>query len=221
MKWLVFLTLLTFSAFASADITTAESSKYSAELVYTILKLAKLFGYLVGFMLFITALVSVCKLYAENSKTSQISIVLMVLTGTLMMNSDSALSVLGNTYFDKSGVEDVCYIVQESGVSETCFSDELSGLTGQLKDRIEKMSGGKTAEIFFSKLKVILGLLQTIGFIYFLVGTYGLYQVSNGSSKDGGFGKPLTTMFASALIVDLPHTMENAVATLNKVGIQF
>lgn len=219
MKWLFFLMLLTFSAFASADITTAESSDYSAELVYTILSLIKIVVFLIGLIIFISAGVHACKVSAENSKVSILSICVMVISATFMINADSALTTVGNTYFNKS--DEVCYIVQESGVSDTCFSDELSGLTGQLKDRIENMSGGKTAEVFFSKMKVIIGLMQVIGFTYFFIGTYGLVQVSNGSAKDGGYGKPIVTMLASALIVDLPHTAETFVETLSKVGIQF
>lgn len=221
MRCLIFLIFaFSFPAFA-ADVGD-DSSKYSAELIYTILKLAKLVGFLVGLTVFISALVYMIKVASEGQKISAMSVVVMILAGSLMMNIDTALSTFGNTFFDKSGAENVCYIIEENGLSSSCFSDEMSGLSGQLKDRIEKSSGAKTSELFFSKVKIIVGVLQLIGVVYFFAGVYGLIEVSKGSSKDGGgYGKPLTTMFASALIVDIPHTMQTAMNTLEKIGVNF
>ena len=46
-------------------------------------------------------------------------------------------------------------------------------------------------------------------------------QVADGSSKDGGYGKPIITMLAAALIFDIPHTAQMAIDTLEKIGINF
>ena len=101
------------------------------------------------------------------------------------------------------------------------MNTEISGLTGELKSRIEKLSSGGTAEKFLENIQIIIGIFQIIGLIYFSVGAYGLAQVANGSSKDSGYGKPIITMFASALIVDIPHTAQMAIDTLEKIGINF
>ena len=101
------------------------------------------------------------------------------------------------------------------------MNTEVSGLTGELKARIEKLSSGSTAESFLGNIQIIIGLFQIIGLIYFAVGAYGIAQVANGSSKESGYGKPIITMFASALIVDIPHTAMMAIETLEKIGINF
>jgi hypothetical protein len=222
MRSVFIISLLLLSSFTfSSEVALDSSSKYSAELIYTILKLVQIVGFLIGLIVLIGAFVKLCRAGAENSKTGWMSILVMVLTGALMMNINSALSTFGNTFFDKNGAKEICFIVEENGISDSCFSSELSGLSGQLKDRIEKMSGAKTSELFMSKFKIILGVLQLIGFVYFFTGTYALKQVADGSSKDGGYGKPITVMIASSLIVDLPHTLQNAVNTLEKIGLQF
>lgn len=217
MKFLIFLIL----AFSFPTFALDESSRYSAELIFTILSLAKIVIFLIGLTVFIGAFVYMIKITTEGQKVSPLSVFIMVLSGALLMNTDTALSTFGNTFFDKSGSEKVCYIVEKNGLSDSCFSNEMSGLSGQLKNRIEKSSGAATSELFISKVKIILGILQLIGFIYFCGGVYGLVEVSRGSNKDGGYGKPITTMFASALIVDLPHTMQSAANTLEKIGVNF
>ena len=217
MKFLIFLIL----AFSFPTFALDESSKYSAELIFIILKLVKIVVFLIGLTVFIGAFVYMIKITTEGQKVSPLSVAIMVLAGALLMNTDTALSTFGNTFFDKSGSANVCYIVEESGLSNSCFSNEMSGLSGQLKNRIEKSSGAATSELFISKVKIILGILQLIGFVYFCVGVYGLVEVSRGSNKDGGYGKSITTMLASSLIVDLPHTMQNAMNTLEKIGVNF
>ena len=147
-------------------------------------------------------------------------VLVTLLAGVVMMNASGALSTYIVTMLGSTSGH--CFILDSSqSVAANCWSAESSGLTGELKGRIEKLSSGSTAQAFMENINVIVGIFQVIGLIYFLVGAYGLVQVANGSSRDSGYGKPIITMFAAALIVDIPHTAEMAISTLEKIGINF
>ncbi|MCV0304741.1 hypothetical protein KUC55_03515 [Pseudomonas aeruginosa] len=197
-----------------------DSIQYSASLISSMLLLAKIVIFCVGLIILISSLVNMIRAGAEGSKITWGSIATALVASALLMNTDQAISTVGNTYFNKPGAEQICFIVAEKGIDDSCFSNELSGITGQLENRIRNMSGDSTVEAFAAKTKIVVGILQLIGFIYFGIGAYGLTQVSKGSANYG-YGKPLTTMLASALIVDIPHTVQSFIDTLNKIGIQF
>jgi hypothetical protein len=146
--------------------------------------------------------------------------VVYAVAAVLFLNAGLGLGLIISSWGGSS--EQPCFIASETdGFSSTCFNDEMSELAGELRARVEKLSSDSTAKIFWDNLKFIVSVFQLIGLIYFLVGVYGLVQVSNGSAKDSGYGKPIVTMIASALIVDLPHTFQMFQATLQQVGINF
>ena len=196
------------------------ATEYSATLIYSMLNLAQIVIFLVGLIVLVATLFNMIKAGQEGSKITWGTIATALVASALLMNTNEAISTFGNTYFNKSGAEKICFVVAEKGIDDSCFSNELSGITGQLENRIKNMSGDSTVEAFKQKSRIVLGILQLIGFIYFSKGAYGLTQVSKGSATYG-YGKPLTTMLASALIVDIPHTIQSFIDTLNKIGIQF
>ncbi len=212
---ITFLTLLFLPivAFADGDATAAR-----VELISANLGLIKLVIFLIGFILFVSGGYKLKLLTDEGGKMGKSVPLVYLIIGAVLMNITLAIGAFGNTYF-KAG--DFCFVVSEGAINNACMNTEVSGLTGELKARIEKLSSGGTAEKFLENIQVIIGLLQIIGLIYFAVGAYGIAQVSNGSSKESGYGKPIITMFASALIVDIPHTAMMAIETLEKIGINF
>ncbi|HHM8948444.1 TPA: hypothetical protein ACRNDK_002656 [Pseudomonas aeruginosa] len=210
-----FLTvLLSAPAFANG---LDDASSYRVELVASINELIFIFAFIIGLILMISGAYKMKLAVEENGRVGWGVPIIFILVGALFINLESSLSTFTNTFFSV----DFCKIVEKETISSSCFKDEISGLTGTLKDRIEKMSSDSTAQKFMDDIEIIVGLFQVIGFIYFLVGAYGLTQVANGSSKDGGYGKPIITMIASALIVDVPHTASVFIDTLNKIGINF
>lgn len=178
-------------------------------------------GFLIGLILMISAGYKMKVAADTPGPQSNKGVVLVtLLAGVLMMNVSNTLSTYIVTMLGSSSGH--CFILDSSqSVAQNCWSADSSGLTGELKTRIEKLSSGSTAQAFMENINVIVGIFQVIGLIYFLVGTYGLVQVANGSSRDSGYGKPIITMFAAALIVDIPHTAEMAISTLEKIGINF
>lgn len=215
---ITFLTLLFLPVVAFAFGSDA-AVKAQAELISAIQKLIYIVSFLIGLILMVSGGYKMKAMTDNNQKTNIFSAPIMsILVGVIMMNSSESLSVFGATLFN---AEKFCLVIDDGRINDSCMSTELVGVTGELKSRIEKLSSGSTAEIFMDKIQVIIGIFQIIGLIYFLVGAYGLVQVANGSSKENGYGKPIVTMFASALIVDIPHTMQMAIDTLEKIGINF
>lgn len=212
---ITFLTLLFLPAVAFAD---GDATAARVELISGNIGLIKIVIFLIGSIVFISGAYKLTLIAEQGSKVGKSVPLIYIIVGTILMNITLAIGAFGNTYF-KAG--DFCFVVSDGAINNACMNTEVSGLTGELKARIEKLSSGGTAEKFLENIQIIIGLFQIIGLIYFSIGAYGIAQVANGSSKDGGYGKPIITMFASALIVDIPHTAMMAIETLEKIGINF
>lgn len=211
---ITFLALLFLPLVAFAD----ESNNALVEMISGYIGLIKLVVFLIGFIVFIAGAYKLTLLTEQGGKMAKGVPLMFIIVGSIMMNVTVAIGVFGNTYFQAG---EFCFVVSEGAVNNACMNTEISGVTGELKARIEKLSSGSTAEKFLENIQIIIGIFQIIGLIYFSVGAYGLAQVANGSSKETGYGKPIITMFASALIVDIPHTAQMAIDTLEKIGINF
>ncbi|EOA5670036.1 hypothetical protein ACEPU1_31000 [Pseudomonas aeruginosa] len=213
-NFITFLTLLFLPVIAFAD----DATQARVEMISAHIGLIQVVVFLIGLITFIAGGYKLILLAEEGKKMGKGVPMIHIIVGTILMNLTIAIGVFGNTYF-KAG--DFCFVVSEGTINNACMNTEVSGLTGELKSRVEKLSSGSTAEQFMQNIQIIIGIFQIIGFIYFAIGAYGLVQVANGSSKENGYGKPIITMFASALIVDLPHTAQMAIDTLEKIGINF
>ncbi|MBD8192300.1 hypothetical protein IFR35_10495 [Pseudomonas fluorescens] len=209
---ITFLALLFLPIVAFADATAARS-----EMIYSGQHLTLIIFFLLGLILLISGGYKLVLMGEQGQKNAKTVPVMFILAGVLLMNITTTLGVFGSTFFD---VEKACYIVVEGGINGSCMDTEVSGLTGELKARIEKLSSGSTAEEFLRNVQIIIAIFQSIGLVYFGVGVYGLTQVASGSAQNG-YGKPIITMFASALIFDIPHTAQMAIDTLEKIGINF
>lgn len=214
---LLSVVLLLVPAFAlGASVEDATSNR--VELIAAFNKLIIIVGFMIGLAVTISGGYKMVQVGNQGAKFGWGTPVIYILAGVVMMNVSPSLSVITNTYFKV----DFCTMIDESqSVSSSCFKDEISGLTGPLKERITRLSSDSTAQAFMQNIEIIVGIFQVIGFIYFLTGAYGLTQVANGSSRDGGYGKPIITMVASALIVDIPHTATMFIDTLHQIGINF
>lgn len=209
---ITFLTLLFLPVVAFADATAARS-----QTIYVGQNLTLKVIFLIGLILLISGVCKLTLIGEQGQKNAKTAPLMFILSGIILMNITNTLGVFGATFFD---VEKACYMVVEGGINSSCMDTEVSGLTGELKARIEKLSIGSTAEEFLRNVQIIIAIFQSVGLIYFGVGAYGLTQVASGSAQNG-YGKPIITMFASALIFDIPHTAQMAIATLEKIGINF
>lgn len=203
-------------AFAAADISEANAAR--GETIFAGQHLTLLIFFLVGLISLIVGVFKLTLINEQGQKNAKTAPMMTILAGALLMNITATLGVFGNTYFDAG---EACFIITDGGsINSACMDTEISGLTGEFKARIEKLSSGGTAQEIITNIRILLAVFQSIGLIYFGIGIYGLIQVSNGSAQNG-YGKPLITMFAAALIYDLPHTAQMAVDTLDRIGINF
>lgn len=210
---ITFLTLLFLPVVAFADATQARG-----ETIYTGQHLTLIVFFLVGLILLISGACKLTLVGEQGQKNAKTVPLIFILAGVLLMNITNTLGVFGSTYFN---VDKSCFIISEGGsINSNCMDTEISGLTDAMQERIAKLSSGGTAQEFMANIRIILAVFQSVGLIYFGMGVYGLTQVANGSAQNG-YGKPIVTMLASALIYDLPHTANMAIATLEKIGINF
>ena len=213
-NFITFLTLLFLPVIAFAD----DATQARVELISANIGLIKLVVFLIGFITFVSGGYKLILLTEQGGKMGKSVPLVYILVGTILMSLTTSISVFGNTLFKAWYF---CFVVAEGSIDNACMNTEVSGLTGELQSRVEKLSSGSTAKQFMQNIQIIIGIFQIIGFIYFAIGAYGLAQVANGSSKENGYGKPIITMFASALIVDIPHTAQMAIDTLERIGINF
>lgn len=215
---ITFLTLLFLPAlaFAAGDIDGVSQAR--GETIYGGQNLALIIFFGVGLILVISGGCKLTLVGEQGQKNAKTVPVVYIVAGVLLMQLTSTLGLFGSTYFD---IDNSCFIISEGGsINSSCMDTEISGLTDVMKERIAKLSSGGTAQEFITNIKIILAIFQSVGLIYFGMGVYGLTQVANGSAQNG-YGKPIVTMLASALIYDLPHTANMAIATLEKIGINF
>lgn len=213
-NFITFLTLHFLPVIAFAD----DATQARGETIFAGQQLVLVIFFLLGLILMVVAGCALPLVSEQGRKNAKTIPIVALLSGVLLMNVTVSLGVFGNTYFD---VGEACYIITDGGsINSACMDTEISGITGELKSRVEKLSSGSTAEEFVRNIRIVLAIFQSIGLVYFGVGAWGLYEVSKGSAQNG-YGKPLVTMFASALIFDLPHTAQMAIDTLEKIGINF
>lgn len=213
-NFITFLTLLFLPVIAFAD----DATQARGETIFAWQRLVLVFFFLLGLGLMVVAGCKLTLVGEQGQKNAKTVPLMALFSGVLLMNVTATLGVFGNTYFDAS---EACFIITDGGsINSACMDTEISGLTGELKARVEKLSSGSTAEEFVRNIKIVLAVFQSIGLIYFGMGIWGLYEVSKGSAQNG-YGKPVITMFASALIYDLPHTAQMAINTLTNIGINF
>lgn len=205
--------------------TTSDTQSYREKLVVRgIWILQKLCG-LLGLLILVSGFLRLAR-WANAAGTQQrpstSSIYAWFICGTLMFSYNSTLGTLITTFSGESG-DGVCYVLESSDTKiasdSNCWSDASSEATGVLSAQITKKFGNSDASKEFSdNIKLIVGILQVIGFGFYISSIYGFMKVADGRAQHG-YWKPSVMMISSMLIVDLPHTWTMVVATLAKGGV--
>jgi hypothetical protein len=170
--------------------------------------LVRTFGVLLGAIL---AFLGIKKLvdYSQdqrNPKNSPVSAIVIFFAAGLLLNLNQTMSLVINTIQDGKD-NSYCFYAKTSGDSPfgnggSCFSDAMS-LTKELAEKLKNESG---TEESVNKLKEKLRLL-------FIKGIYMLKEASEGSQQTG-YGKIILMIFASALVIDMPHTIDLLINTI-------
>ncbi|MEQ4191896.1 hypothetical protein ABNM11_24940 [Pseudomonas syringae] len=160
-----------------------------------------------------------------QNRPSVASLYVYAIAGIMLFSYNSTLGTLIATMSGQSG-DGVCYVVEAPDATKlnslsNCWSDASSEVSGALAANANKISGdGNVMTEFSENVKVGVGLLQMIGFMFFIFAVHSLVEIGKGSARQGYF-KPSVMLIASCLIVDLPHTAVMILATLKSVGVTF
>lgn len=193
-----------------------------AEIVSSLYTLVTIFATAMGIVLMIVA-VQKLKRRADNPndpKAFPASIIVTLFAGAMAFNYSNTA---GSMIVSLLGSQDAgyCFILdaETSGdvLSENCWDASNSEVLKDIEERVNKMSDNNAGTAIKENAETIIALFQLIGLIYFLKGLYGLKVTSEGQSREG-YGKPIITLIASALVIDLPHTIEMLQETINYLG---
>ncbi|MGU1433192.1 hypothetical protein ACSEQY_26415 [Pseudomonas aeruginosa] len=216
---LVSLPIFAFADSIDREIASSETLQFRADLISMFLNILFYFSAFMGVLLFIVAGFRLKMMVDEKQPSKKLGVIMTFVAATFFFNIYLAQELVSSLW-KIEGDTSICFMVDDAGVNDQCYSDEMSEIGGELAERVQKLSGDGIATELKNSMRLIVGIFQVIGFIYFMVGIHALHQVSNGT-KDEGYGKPIITMISSALIIDLPHTASMFLDTLQKIGVNF
>ena len=145
-NFITFLTLLFLPVIAFAD----DATQARVELISANIGLIKLIVFLIGFITFVSGGYKLILLTEQGGKMGKSVPLVYILVGTILMSLTTSIGVFGNTLF-KAG--DFCFVVAEGSIDNACMNTEVSGLTGELQSRVEKLSSGSTAKQFMQNIQ--------------------------------------------------------------------
>ncbi|EJG0043677.1 hypothetical protein DC932_RS24695 [Vibrio parahaemolyticus] len=156
----------------------------------------------------------------NDTKAFPSAILVTFFAGALAFNySGTAGSMISSLLGSDKGY---CFVLNDSMEdskdlhTDNCWDSTNSEILGDIADKVDEMESGK-GDVLKENAKVIVGLFQFIGLIYFAKGIYGLKLTSEGQGR-ATYGKSIITMILAALIIDLPHTLEFIKETLQLIG---
>ena len=193
------------------------------EMIAQFYQLVTVFGMAMGIGLMVLGGIKLKK-RADNpndAKSFPTAIIITLLAGALSFNYAGSAGLIINSFLgNDSGY---CFVVQDGnysendGYSKNCWNPDNSDILQEVADKVDQMSNGTAGSKLKENARAIVALFQTIGLIYLLKGFYGLKLVAEGTAREG-YGKPIITLIASALVIDLPHTLTMLQNTINALG---
>tara|TARA_B100000073_G_C23726841_1_gene569530 strand:- start:247 stop:909 length:663 start_codon:yes stop_codon:yes gene_type:complete len=153
----------------------------------------------------------------RNPKNSPISAIVIFFAAGLLLNLNQTMSMVINTVQGNVG-DSYCFYAETTrdnpfGNNTSCFNDAMQ-LTEELAQKLKNENGAEeSVQKLKEKLRLLFTLFQVIGVIYFIKAIYMLKEASEGSQQTG-YGKIILMIFASALVIDMPHTIDMLINTI-------
>lgn len=207
-------------------VDNANTDEYQ-DLISKVIFLVKTISVFGGLIFVVTAIKNMF-LYPEvgaNEKhTIKNKMIFGLIIGVLMLNVTSTIDSVIKTFNPES--KGGCYITNEDAFDDwrigknkdMCWSIASSQITGPTFDKAKSMIDSQYAGELEGQLKSILAGLQMVGFIFFVHALFGLHKISSGSGQRGYMGV-IGQLCASALIIDLIHTIAVVQATTKMLGL--
>ncbi|CAK1857812.1 DUF4134 domain-containing protein [Vibrio crassostreae] len=211
-------------ALFSTSMSFAVDQQATADMIGKFYPLLTVIATAMGLGLLILGLVKMKK-RADNPndvKTFPMSIIVTLICGAILFNFSQSLNTVIKTF--NGNTASYCMIAQETQVAGEipkagCWDESQSEALNDVIEKANKMNGD-SAEQIRANAKLFYMTLQLLGFVYFMKGVYHLKQASEGVQNKGYLGG-ISTIFFSALVVDLHHTLEFVQGTLESMGISF
>lgn len=153
-----------------------------------------------------------------NDQSASISkIITFIVISSILLNINLGINLFVSTV---TGTSNYCFALNEQ-VSETsnigdCFDPETSTLTSGLRERIDSQISSQTN--FTDYLKLAIGAIQFLGLVYFVSSIIKIKEINNGQSQISAYNV-IVGLFASAALIDLPHTLEIIIETAKAIGV--
>jgi uncharacterized protein YhhL (DUF1145 family) len=187
---------------------------YGYELTYYV-------GLALGIVLFLHGIKKLT-LYAKNPNDPRNSLgsVLVVMIGaSLLFGLQSSINMAVSTV--NSSTTGHCFVNEETGNSinkhdAECFDADNSEITKDMRDLIEEKGTGQSLEIFNKKAATFFKIMAMVGLIYFVKAIFLLKSAAEGTGNTT-YGKILTMLIASSLIIDMPNTLQMLINTAKEI----
>lgn len=155
----------------------------------------------------------------HDPKNSLGGALVIMIGASLLFSLNTSVSLFTATLTNNQGH---CFVVYEKGekVDEInpnggkCYNENGSELTPELKEKLEK-SKGKSLEIMQKRIRIMFLCFQAIGLIYFIKAIFLLKSAAEGSTSMT-YGKILTMLIFSSLVIDMPNTLEMIINTVKQ-----
>jgi hypothetical protein len=198
----------------------AESAQANREnLIVTMFSITQMIAFVVGLYLSISFLLTL-KRHADapNDQSASISKMLLILmTAAFLLNLNLAINMLTQTI---TGTESYCFTLNaemsETKSQTSCFDPNSSEITEELRSRIDPAT--TSTQDLMNYLSLIMGLVQFLGLVFFIKAILMIKQIGGGNGEVGP-GKVIIALIFSALIIDLPHTLEMLSDTIKSLGV--
>lgn len=169
---------------------------------------------LVGFIVFVAGLVKLKSHADDPRKTTLYMIIVTILVGTLLMNFASTIEL----FIIQGGKE----CTNGSLIEGVCADIAISGITGELMERIRNLENGFANE-FAAKLSsyfdLFCKLLSSIGLAAMAFWIYQLKTNADGTiTKSNTGGKIATGIFAATILINFKAIVELTLQTVKALG---
>lgn len=180
-------------------------------------------GFFLGLYVLIYTIVLLATKYADRDREITVGkITLSLIVASVLMNITGTFNLLiydlrggeaGGAYCFMYEISDEGYDALPTGSS--CYDVNSSPLA---QDYVSKIEDGEDKKTIMNNIRFGLAIFQIIGVIFFIYGFVLLRKINMGVER-GGYMKPILMILFSALMVDLPHTVEVAIGALQSLEI--
>ncbi|SGZ00405.1 Putative uncharacterized protein [Moritella viscosa] len=155
-----------------------------------------------------------------NDPRNKLSTALVIMIGgALLTNINASVSMFTATLTNNEGH---CFVVYQDGekVEEinpnggNCYNQDGADLSPDLLKRLEE-SGSNSLEIMKKRVRILFSCFSAIGLIYFIKSVFLLKSVAEGSNNTT-YGKVLTMMIFSTLVMDMNNTLSIIIETVKQ-----